>query len=89
MNWFEELKNQALITFPNMPTNYVENAVQKAARRFFRETHLLKDDAYITAECGMNDYIIDVPDGRPMAQMATGWNYSTRNRPSASPIVYR
>lgn len=68
MNWFEELKNQALITFPNMPTNYVENAVQKAARRFFRETHLLKDDAYITAECGMNDYIIDVPDGRTMVQ---------------------
>lgn len=69
MNWFDELKSQVLITFPNMPTNYVENAIQKSVRKFFRETHLLKDDAYIDAECGMNDYLIDVPDGRTIVQV--------------------
>lgn len=69
MNWFDELKNQVLITFPNMPTNYVENAIQKTVRKFFRDTHLLKDEAYVDAECGMNDYLIDVPTGRTIVQV--------------------
>lgn len=69
MNWFDELKNQALVLFPNMPTLYIENAIHNAVRKFFRETHLLKDETYIDAECMTGDFIIDLPPGRTIVQV--------------------
>ena len=49
-DWFEELKSQVLVVLPNMPTNYVENAILKATQTFFQETELLEDDAYIDVQ---------------------------------------
>lgn len=84
MNWFDDLKNQALVVLPNMPTNYIENAIQNAARKFFRETHLLKGEAYIDAECGMSDYIIDVPQGQTIIQVKAVHSCS---HPSEHPLL--
>lgn len=67
-DWFEELKSQVLVVLPNMPTNYVENAILKATQTFFQETELLEDDAYIDVQCNVNDYVIDLPQDRVIIQ---------------------
>lgn len=66
--WFERLKDQALIIFPDMPANYIENAIQRAVTRFFRDTGLLKDDVYFDAECNVSDFVLDIPAGRTIVQ---------------------
>ena len=68
MNWFAELVEQIKVMLPNMPTSYIENAVVRSARTFFRETQLLKDDAYMDASCNLSDFVIDLPDGRTIVQ---------------------
>lgn len=83
-NWFEYIKNQALIIFPNMPTSYIENAVIKAASRFFRDTNLLTDDAYIDVNCGVNEYIIDIPTGRGIVKVK---QVRSHTNPDVSPLV--
>jgi hypothetical protein len=86
MNWFDWLKNQALVTFPNMPSSFIENAILNAVSRFFRETHLMKDEAYIDAECGTNDYVIDLPDGRTIVQIKS---VHSTNDPDRHPLLDR
>lgn len=86
MNWFEWLKNQALVTFPNMPSSFIENAILNAVSRFFRETHLLKAEAYIDAECGTNEYVIDLPDGRTIVQVKS---VHSTNSPDRHPLLNR
>lgn len=68
-DWFDTLKNKALITFPNMPTAFIEDAILDTVSAFFRETELLKDDAYIDAECSIDDYVIDLPEDRAIVQI--------------------
>lgn len=84
MNWFDDLQNQALVHFPNMPTPYIENAILTAARKFFRQTHLLKDDAYIDADCGGNEYVIDIPEGRTVVQVKAVYGHTN---PDAHPLL--
>lgn len=69
MTWFDELKTQVMVVMPNMPTSYIENAILNAVTRFFRETHLLKDEVYIDCECGIDDYVMDIPTGRTILKI--------------------
>lgn len=68
-DWVSRLKDQALIIFPNMPTMYVENAIQRTISTFFRETELLTDEAYIDADCVLTDFVIDIPEERTIIQV--------------------
>lgn len=85
-DWFTDLKHQALIHLPNMPTNYVENAILQSIRKFFRDTHLLTDDAYIDIQCNVDDYVIDLPDERTIIQAK---ELRANPNPARSPLVGR
>lgn len=84
MNWFDELKAQVETFLPNIPTPIAENAILTATGNFFRETHLLKDDAYISADCGVSDFVLDIPAGRTILQ-AKGLR--STNAPDKYPLV--
>lgn len=86
MNWFDRLKDQALVWSPNMPTSYIENAILRAVSTFFRETHLLKDDVYIDAECNVHDFVLDIPAGRGIEQIKEVRSHAN---PDKAPLVSR
>lgn len=69
MEWFSYLKDRALAHFPNMPLALIEDAILSSASNFFRSTHLLVDEVYIPAVCGVTDYVFDIPDGRGVVQV--------------------
>lgn len=83
---FTDMKSEVFVHLPNIPEGFAEMALRRSMQKFFRDTMLLEDDLYITAECGIDDYVLDLPEDRAIVQVKGVW---FTNNPERHPLVSR